>query len=49
MSWDAFGRSVECNVILSKPPDIVFIYLGGNDLLTKSLRKLRFIIRADIS
>ncbi|XP_060562714.1 uncharacterized protein LOC132722259 isoform X4 [Ruditapes philippinarum] len=48
MSWDDFRRSVECNVILSKPPDVILIHLGGNDLLSKSLRKLRFIIGAEI-
>ena len=48
MSWSQFRHSIEANVLLSTPPKVVLIHLGGNDLVSKSQTFLRNIIQREI-
>lgn len=48
MHWFDFRKAIEANVLLSRPPDIVAINLGGNDLTSSSLTKLRNVIAREI-
>ena len=49
MSWCHFHRH-ECNVlhVLSKPPDMVFIHLDGNNVTTGLLSSVRNIVKRKI-
>jgi lysophospholipase L1-like esterase len=48
MSWTQLRHYIESQVLLSKPPDIIIINLGGNDLVQHPLTKIRNIIKKEI-
>lgn len=48
MSWAAFEHTLQYQLLFQPAPRMVFIHLGGNDLLTHSLFKLQKWIQAGI-
>ncbi|XP_053374622.1 uncharacterized protein LOC123531513 isoform X3 [Mercenaria mercenaria] len=48
MSWDDFQNSVKGLLPLTKSPDIIFIHLGGNDMISKTQIQIGKIIKQDI-
>jgi lysophospholipase L1-like esterase len=48
MSWSDFRHSIQCNVLLMKSPDLIIIHLGGNDLVSMSLTRLRNVIKREM-
>ncbi|KAH3699353.1 hypothetical protein DPMN_074309 [Dreissena polymorpha] len=37
LTWSSLRRSIEANVLLSTPPKVLVLHLGGNDLCIDSL------------
>ncbi|XP_045186469.1 uncharacterized protein LOC123544463 [Mercenaria mercenaria] len=48
LGWTSFRNSIETQVLLSPPPKIIIIHLGGNDLASLSLIKMRRSIKGEI-
>ena len=48
LRWSGFRRSVETQVLFSSPPSIIFIHLGGNDLVHENTCELRRTIEIEI-
>lgn len=49
LKWADFRHSIQTQVLLSSPPSIIIIHLGGNDLTSISLIKLKKVIESDIT
>ncbi|XP_045199650.2 uncharacterized protein LOC123553949 [Mercenaria mercenaria] len=49
LRWRGFRHAVETQVILSSPPSIIYINLGGNDLVYENTCELRRIIEIEIN
>ncbi|XP_060583688.1 uncharacterized protein LOC132739884 isoform X2 [Ruditapes philippinarum] len=48
LRWGGFRRLIEMQVLLSFPPSIIFIHLGGNDLVSVNTVQLRLLIEQEI-
>lgn len=44
IGWRDFRHTVELNVLLSRPPKIVAVSLGGNDLVSLSIRQIQNLV-----
>ncbi|XP_053388262.1 uncharacterized protein LOC128545954 [Mercenaria mercenaria] len=49
MSWEDFRHSIEVNVLLGKPPKMILIHLGGNDITKMPVSELRGIIQCEVT
>jgi lysophospholipase L1-like esterase len=49
LRWTRFRRSVEAQVLLSTPPSVIIINLGGNDLVSLPLVTLKELIKSEIN
>ena len=49
LRWCDFRRAVESQVLLSEPPRIILVHLGGNDLTTLSLLQLKKAMESEIA
>ncbi|KAH3866395.1 hypothetical protein DPMN_029458 [Dreissena polymorpha] len=48
LTWSTLRRSIESNVLLSTPPKVLVLHLGGNDLCIDSCAKVRNNIKREI-
>jgi hypothetical protein len=48
LRWLSFRRTIEAQVLLSTPPEIIAIHLGGNDLTSKSIFQIKNIISREV-
>ncbi|KAH3706906.1 hypothetical protein DPMN_066297 [Dreissena polymorpha] len=48
LTWSSLRRSIEANVLLSTPPKVLILHLGGNDLCIDSFTKVRNNIKREI-
>jgi lysophospholipase L1-like esterase len=49
LRWASFRHSVQTQVLLSSPPSVIIIHLGGNDLTSLSLINLKKIMESEVS
>lgn len=49
LTWTEFRRSIEGQVLLSSPPTVIILHLGGNDLAQMSIIKLKRKMQCEIS
>ena len=48
LCWSDFRQAVESQVLLCKPPEVIVINLGGNDLSTRSIFQVKNVIQKEI-
>ena len=49
LGWEGFRRSIESQVLLSSPPRLILIHLGGNDLVNIKTPTLWDTIKQEIA
>lgn len=48
LGWHGLRRAIETKVLFQSPPRAVFIHLGGNDLVSESIFRLKNIINKEL-